>query len=91
VVLHLPAGHIGDMPRLLRDLGRRDDAIILLPSARWLTPDVKALHRRNHLTFITLAEHFEAVATGEPTFPISAAMGAPASEPAKRRRPALHP
>ena len=91
VVLHLPGGHLGDMPRLLRDLGRRDDAIVLLPSATWLTPDVQNLQRRNRLTFITLAEHFEATAGGRPTFPISTAMQAGAPASAKRRRPALHP
>lgn len=91
VVLHLPAGHLGDMARLLRDLGRREDSIILLPSATWLTPDAQVLRRRNRLTFITLAEHFDSATARRPGFLISAAMGAAATAPAKRRPPALHP
>ena len=91
VILHLPGGHIGDHGKLLRDLGNRFESIILLPSARWLTPDVQALRKSHNLSFVPLADHLEASARGQPNFPIEAAMGQAASKTGKRAVPVLHP
>lgn len=88
VILHLPAGTFGDQTRLLRDLGRLENAIVLLPSATWISPDVQEIQSRNRLTFITLAEFFD---SGESSFPISTAMRSPSKSSTKRHPPVLHP
>ena len=61
------------------------------PSATWLSPDVQELQSGNRLIFITLAEHFEAIDSGEPSFPVSTAMRSTSPAPAKVQLPALHP
>ena len=91
VILHLPGGHIGDHGRLLRDLDRRNESIILLPSSRWLTPEVQAFRKSHNLSFVPVAEHFEAAAQGRQDFPIEAALELVAGKPGKRIVPALHP
>ena len=91
VILHLPGGHIGDHGKLLRDLGKRADAIILLPSSRWLTPEVQALRKSHNLSFVPLADQLEAAAQGQPNFPLEAALGLAATRPGKRIAPVLHP
>ena len=56
VFLHLPAGGIGDEPRLHRDIGELRDCTILLPSARWLTPHLAALAAARDIHLETIAE-----------------------------------
>jgi hypothetical protein len=91
VILHLPGGHIGDHGRLLRDLGKRNESIILLPSSRWLTPEVQAFRKSHNLSFVPVAEHFEAAAQGRQDFPVEAALELATAKPGKRIVPVLHP
>lgn len=62
VVLCLPAGHFGDHGRIANDLAARRDTTILLPSARWLTPQIQALASANRHTLISLVDQLAEIA-----------------------------
>ena len=91
VILHLPGGWFGDEARLVRELTRRNGAIVLVPTARWLTPTVMTLAASHKLSLLPLAEHFAAVAAGAEIHPILGALAlVPAAAFARAKR-VLHP
>lgn len=83
VVLCLPAGHAGDHNRMLADLSSWRDATVLLASARWTTPQLRALAAANRLVLVGLLEMYAAGGPG-PALPVPASPG-----PGKRPPAAL--
>ena len=91
VILHLPGGWFGDEACLLRELTRRNGAIVLVPTARWLTSAVMSLAVTHKLSLVPLEEHFAAVAAGAELHPILGALAlVPAAASSKAKR-VLHP
>lgn len=65
VVLCLPAGHFGDHAQMLRDVSARQDATILLPSERWVTPPLQAVASANRLSMVGLVERCRHLLRGQ--------------------------
>jgi hypothetical protein len=54
VLLFMPAGHFGDHASLVRGLIGRTDSTVLLPSGRWISPEIEILREKNGLAFVDL-------------------------------------
>ena len=58
VYLHIPTGTVSNGLRLLHDMGKLCECVLLVPSARWLNPQVMELAQERQIQVEALAERF---------------------------------
>jgi hypothetical protein len=65
VLLFLPTGGLGDYHYLFSALSDRFDAMVMVPTARWVTEEIAAAGRRNRLSFLDLSEYLAQLGTAK--------------------------